>query len=100
MAAPLRYRLRAQSCRYGAADWGRGQRGRSTARAFGGAKQRILVKATALEAMRAAPCARPLDKAICGCNTVITPETNGGNHEHRSPSARLARARTWAHERR
>jgi hypothetical protein len=36
------------------------------------AETTILVKATAPEAMRAAPSARPLDKAICGCNTVIT----------------------------
>src|SRR5213595_1439689 len=54
MVAPLRYRLRAQSCRYGAADWGRGQRRRPAAKAFGGAKQRILVKATAPEVIQAA----------------------------------------------
>src|SRR5215212_3113252 len=48
----LRY-ASAQSCLYGAADWGRGQRRRPAAKAFGGAKQRNLVKVTALEAMRA-----------------------------------------------
>ena len=35
------------------------------------AETTILVKATAPEAIRAAPSG-PLDKAICGCNTVIT----------------------------
>src|SRR5947207_13027439 len=54
MAPPLRGRLRAQSCRYGAADWGGGQRRRPAAKAFGGAKQRILVKATAPEVIQAA----------------------------------------------
>src|SRR5262245_3283972 len=44
MAAPLRYfgaqrQFEAQSCRHGAADWCRGQRGRSAARAAGGPKQ-------------------------------------------------------------
>jgi hypothetical protein len=35
------------------------------------AETAILVKATAPEATRAVPSG-PLDKAICGCNTVIT----------------------------
>jgi hypothetical protein len=35
------------------------------------AETTILVKAAAPEAMQAAPSAA-LDKAICGCNTVIT----------------------------
>jgi len=38
---------------------------------YGPAETTNLVKATMPEAMRAAPPA-VLDKAICGCNTVIT----------------------------
>src|SRR6185369_9513998 len=51
-AAPLRNRLGAQSCRYGAADWGRGQRGRSAARAIGQPKQLFW-----LRRLRRKPCA-------------------------------------------